>query len=127
MAVVAAFIAALFGIMTLYSGGGVLFFDGSARAAAGDYVPFVLWFNFLAGFAYIVAGAGLFLWRQWAVKLSLFIALATLLVFAAFGIHILAGGLFEMRTVGAMALRSAVWLAIGLFARARWKAEQAPE
>ena len=62
----------------------------SARAAAGDYVPFVLWFNFLAGFAYIVAGAGLFLWRQWAVKLSLFIALATLLVFAAFGIHILA-------------------------------------
>ena len=39
---------------------------GAARQAAGHYVPFVLWFNFLAGFAYIVAGVGLWMRRRWA-------------------------------------------------------------
>jgi len=121
MAVVAAIVAALFGLLTLWSGGAILFFDGPARAAAGDYVPFVLWFDFVAGFAYILAGVGLFLWRQWAVTLSLLIAAATLVVFAAFGLHIVLGGAYEPRTVGAMVLRCAVWLAIALFARRAWK------
>ena len=51
----AIFIAIVFGIMTIKSGGAVLFTDGEARLAAGDYVSFVLWFNFLAGFLYVVA------------------------------------------------------------------------
>ncbi|HCF2751418.1 TPA: hypothetical protein NIB35_006709, partial [Pseudomonas aeruginosa] len=50
-----------FGLLTLREGGAVLFVDGAARQAAGHYVPFVLWFNFLAGFAYIVAGVGLWM------------------------------------------------------------------
>ncbi|VAW18606.1 hypothetical protein MNBD_ALPHA09-2354 [hydrothermal vent metagenome] len=120
LAVVAAAVAVLFGGMTLFSGGSVLFIDGPARAAAGAYLPLVLWFNFLAGFAYIIAGVGLYLWRGWAVTLSLAIAGATLAVFAIFGWHILGGGEYETRTLGAMALRSAVWLAIGLYARYAW-------
>lgn len=51
--------AILFGLLTLKEGGFVLFFDGPAREAAGSYVPFVLWFNFSAGFAYVAAGIGL--------------------------------------------------------------------
>ncbi len=113
-------IAIVFGIMTLFSGGSVLFVDGAARAGAGHYVPFVLWFNFLAGFFYIIAGIGLFLWRGWAVKLALLIAMATLLVFVAFGIHIAGGGAWEMRTVGAMVLRSGLWLVIAFVAKAAW-------
>ncbi|MDP6882721.1 MAG: hypothetical protein QF830_01170 [Rhodospirillales bacterium] len=62
-AVALAFVAAAFGLVTLKSGGEVLFFEGAGRQAAGDYVSFVVWFNFLAGFAYIVAAAGLALWR----------------------------------------------------------------
>ncbi len=50
-----------FGLLTIKEGGTVLFGDEVASAAAGSYVPFVLWFNFLAGFSYAVAGAGL--WR----------------------------------------------------------------
>ena len=45
----ASIVAIVFGLMTIISGGSVLFIE-SARRAAGDYVPFVLWFNFLAGF-----------------------------------------------------------------------------
>jgi hypothetical protein len=33
-------------------------------------------------------------------------------VFIAFGVHIFLGGAFEDRTVGAMIIRSAVWIAI---------------
>ena len=121
--IIMAIIAVLFGILTLKSGFDVLFIDGPARVAAGDYVPFVLWFNFYAGFAYILAGVGLFLWHPWAVNLSVMIAVATLLVTIAFGIHILSGGGYEMRTVGAMVLRSSVWLAIASFTFKRLKKE----
>jgi len=55
-------IAVVFGLLTIKSGGMVLFTEGDAHQAAGNYVPFVLWFNFLAGFVYILAGIGL--WRQ---------------------------------------------------------------
>ena len=109
-------IAIVFGVATLLSGGQVLFGNDAARAAAGAYVPFVLWFNFIAGFAYIVAGAGLMLWRRWAALLALAIAAATVLVAAAFGVHILGGGAYGMRTVAALALRSAVWIAISIIA-----------
>jgi len=108
--------ALAFGALTVFSGGRVLFGPEAARVAAGNYVPFVLWFNFLAGFAYIAAGVGLALWRRWAIWLALGIALATLLVFAAFGLHVAAGGAFERRTVLAMTLRSVFWAAIALLA-----------
>ena len=58
-------VAVVFGLLTIKSGGSVLFIDGVDRQAAGNYVPFVLWFNFLAGFFYIVAGVGLWLQKLW--------------------------------------------------------------
>ena len=100
-------VAVGFGLLTLKEGGTVLFGDEAARAAAGNYVPFVLWFNFLAGFAYVVAGAGLWLQQRWAVWLSAAIATATALTFAAFGVHIYSGGAFELRTVIAMSFADA--------------------
>ncbi len=51
-----------FSLMTIKEGGTILFGDEVARAAAGNYVPFVLWFNFLAGFAYVDSGAA-YEWR----------------------------------------------------------------
>ncbi len=118
---IAAVIAVVFGAMTLYSGGSVLFVDGEARAAAGNYVPFVLWFNFIAGFFYILTGIGLFLWRLWALLLAVALAAVTVLVFAAFGMHIMIGGAYETRTLGAMTLRSVIWLVIAGFAANTWK------
>jgi hypothetical protein len=102
--------------MTILEGGRVLFGGEAARLAAGNYVPFVLWCNFLAGFAYVVAGAGLWVRRRWALWLALAIAVGTAMVFAALGAHILRGGAFEARTVAAMALRTGVWAAISVHA-----------
>jgi hypothetical protein len=109
-------VAILFGLLTIKSGGSVIFVDGPDRLAAGNYMPFVVWFNFLAGFIYLVAGAGLWLKKQWAIRLSIFIAVATLIVFIAFGIAILIGQAYEMRTVAAMSLRTIVWTVISMFA-----------
>ena len=109
---IAAIVAVIFGVMTLVTGGKALFGSAETQALFGAVVGFVLWFNFLAGFGYVAAGAGLWFGRPWAAWLAAAIATATLLVFAAFGVHVALGGAFEARTVGALALRSLVWLAI---------------
>lgn len=111
-----AIMAIVFGVATLFSGGGVLFVDGEGRRAAGHYVSFVVWFNFLAGFFYIVAGAGLLAHKSWAARLAFAIGVATVLLFVAFGLHVAMGGAFERRTVAALALRATVWLATGFAA-----------
>lgn len=109
-------VAVAFGIVTIMVGGNTLFGGLADRAAAGNIVPFVLWFNFAAGFTYMLAGFGIFLWRRWAAPLSAAIAIATVGVFVAFGIHMLLGGAFEPRTIGAMTVRSLVWIVIAVAA-----------
>lgn len=118
-ALASAVVAIAFGLLTLKEGGTVLFGGEAARAAAGHYVSFVLWFNFLAGFAYVVAGFGLWRRQAWAAWLAIVIAASTLLVFVAFLIHIGSGGDWEQRTLVAMILRSGVWLAIAAIASYR--------
>jgi len=105
-----------FGMLTLKEGGTVLFGDEAARTAAGNYVPFVLWFNFISGFAYVIAGVGLWLQQRWAVWLAAGIAVAIVLVFAAFGMHISSGAAYEQRTVIALSLRILVWVVIAVLA-----------
>ncbi len=113
-------IALIFGAMTLFSGGSVLFIDGQARADAGNYVPIIVWFNFIAGFFYIAAGIGIIRWRKWGLTLSGTIFVATVIAFIGLAGHIATGGSYEMRTVIAMALRSFVWLAIVIAVGAAW-------
>lgn len=108
-------ITILFGALTIKAGGQVLFGGATYKEAAGNYVPFVLWFNFTVGFFYLIAGAGIWLCRSWAVRLSLLIFMATVIVFIFFGLYIIKGGEYETRTVIAMSLRSLVWLSIYLF------------
>lgn len=113
---IAAVAAASFGLATIREGGVVLLGDERALHAAGNYVPFVLWFNVLAGFAYVAAGIELWLQKRWAAGLAIAIAAATLAVFAGFGVHVAGGGAYELRTVVAMSLRSVVWFGIALLA-----------
>lgn len=109
-------LALVFGLATIVSGGKVLFGGEAARQAAGNYMPFVVWFNFLAGFAYVTAAVGLVRRQLWAARLSLGIAAATALVFTYFGLFVLMGVSFELRTVGALTLRMVLWTGIAWFA-----------
>ncbi|AOW12523.1 hypothetical protein LPB72_15840 [Hydrogenophaga crassostreae] len=105
-------VAVVFGALTLFSGGQALFGDAEARAAVGQAVGFVLWFNFLAGFVYLLAGLGLWLRQPWARSLAWALVIGTSLVAAAFGLHAWNGGGFEARTVGALVLRLGFWVAV---------------
>ncbi|MEZ5566486.1 MAG: hypothetical protein R3F24_13730 [Gammaproteobacteria bacterium] len=115
----------MFGILTVREGSAVLFWSEAARIAAGQYVPFVLWFNFLAGFAYVGAGIGLWFRQRWAAALAFAIAIATLTTFVALGIHVMAGNAYEQRTIVAMSLRSMVWIVISVVAwRFLWRSQR---
>lgn len=109
-------IAVVFGLLSLKEGGSVLFGVVDARAAAGNYIPFVVWFNFLAGFAYVAAGVGLWMQQRGAVGLAIAIAVATALASVALGFMVLSGTPFEQRTVFAMGLRTVVWTTIAAIA-----------
>ncbi len=117
--------AIAFGVLTVFSGGRALFGGMEARAELGNIVPFVLWFNFLAGFVYVLAGAALLRTKHWAAPMALFLAVSTVLVFLAFAVHIVAGGAFEARTVGALSLRSLFWIVVALVALRAMKATPA--
>ncbi len=114
----AAGFAIVFGLLTLISGGYVLFGGEKAIQIAGNVVGFVLWFNFLAGVCYVLAGLGLLLRKQWAFWLALAVFLSTAGVFVAFGFHVQQGGAYEMRTVLALTFRTTVWAVLAWLA---WK------
>ncbi|RLJ51851.1 hypothetical protein BCF46_2076 [Litoreibacter meonggei] len=109
-----AVVAAVFGLLTIYSGGTALFGSAASKAAVGDAVPLVLWFNFLAGFAYVIGAVTLFQFAPVALRIAWLIGLSTLLVFAIFIVLAITGTPFEWRTIGAMVLRSGFWLAIAV-------------
>lgn len=105
-------LAFLFGLVTLFKSAGVLFGPQAARDAVGDFVPFVVSFNFIAGFFYVAASIGI--WRRlgWAFGLGLTILVGTILTATAFGIHVFNGGCYEMQTVGALGIRACFWFVV---------------
>ncbi len=109
----AAVFAILFGALTVASGGSALF----AGLDMGAVIGFVLWFNFLAGFAYVLAGIGLWSGKKWAAWLAAGLAGATFLIALAFVVQVLGGQPYETRTVGALVLRVAIWAWIAYVAR----------
>lgn len=117
---VAAALAIAFGVLTVMSGGSTL----AGLVALEAVVPFVLWFNFLAGFAYVAGGVALWSGSRLALPLALAILAATLAVFALLGLRIAAGGSYAPRTLAAMTLRTGFWAAIAWTA---WKAGPARE
>ena len=110
-------VALIFGVLTVFSGGSVLFGGDAAQAWAGNYVNFVVWFNFVAGVFYVCAAIGLWLGKAWAVGLSALIAILTAVVALRFAAVVLGGAPFEMRTVGALALRFAFWTVAAMAAK----------
>ncbi len=86
----------------------------AVKSAAGDAVPVVLWFNFLAGFVYVLGAIALYKFAVWAQRIAWVIGICTALVFVILIALALGGAPFEWRTVGAMTIRSGFWLAIAI-------------
>ncbi len=108
----------LFGLLTVVAGGAVLFNVGDARADAGSIVPVVLWMNFLAGFLYLVAAAGLFGLKPWTVRVLLVAVVLLVIAVIGFVVHLASGEAYEQRTAFALPFRLLVTLF--LYAAARY-------
>lgn len=103
-----AWVALVFGIVSIGAGGRVWLYP-LAREAAGHVVPFVLGFNLIAGFAYVVAGLGLTRDKLWAARLAVAIAACTAAVGLLFALHVSRGGAYEVRTAVALSVRTLFW------------------
>lgn len=98
----------LFGLVTLFMSSSVLFDWFGMREKEGNYVPFIVWTNWLCGILYLISAFGILKNKTW-VKFTLLISLL-ILILAYFDlfIHINNGGIYETKTVGAMAFRIVV-------------------
>lgn len=104
----------IFGIMTVVSGGRSLFTE-EGIATRGNIVPLVLWFNFIAGFFYLLAGLSTFNIKACVKKLSVVLASLSSIVLIYLIIHIYKGGLYETKTVLAMNFRTFFWIGFAVY------------
>ena len=59
----------LFALLTLFLSGSVIFNLFGIRAKEGNYVPLVVWANFISSILYLAAAYGLFKMKKWSVWL----------------------------------------------------------
>lgn len=109
-----ALIFLVFGFLTIVSGGRSIFSDAGI-AARGNIVPLVLWFNFIAGFFYILAGVSTFKMKSCVKKLSAVLAVLNSVVLLYLVNHIYQGGLYENKTFVAMSFRTVFWIVFAAY------------
>ncbi len=95
----------LFGAVTLFMSSSIIFDWFSIREKEGNYVAGIVWANLVCAILYLVAAYGIFknqTWSRFPLTISLLILI---LAYIGLFIHINNGGLYETKTVGAMAFR----------------------
>ncbi|WP_304342667.1 hypothetical protein [Chryseobacterium koreense] len=102
----------IFGLMTVIIGGSVIFDLFGMRAKEGNFVPIVLHINFICGFLYLLSAYAINTKKSWTLK-PLAMALV-LLILAWIGLwhHIEENGLYEQKTIYAMAFRTILTLTL---------------
>lgn len=108
---ISAIVAAIFGILTLIAGGRILLGLGKAGYAV---VQPVLLFNTIMGALYLLTAVFIVRSSDWARPLALFIAAANVIVLLSIIVMRSTGGTVANETMGAMTLRSVVWVVIAV-------------
>jgi len=111
-----ALVLAAFGGLTVFMAGSVIFDLFGIRAKEGNYVPFIVWTNFLAGWAYLMAAYGFIKEKKWTFGLLISFLVILIAAFVGLKMHIEAGGIYEERTVKAMMFRMAVTAVMSMIA-----------
>lgn len=105
MLTVSAVVSLLFGLITVFTSGSVLFDLFGVREQQGNFVPFAVTGNFLIGFLYLWVAYGFFKSKYWTPSLLFFVISALLVLFSAFLLHGFFGGIYESKTVYAFIFR----------------------
>jgi len=112
----AALILALFGLLTLFMGGSVIFDLFDMRQKEGNFVLFVVWTNFICGFIYLFAAYSFFNYKKWTITLLIITVLILVLTLTRLLYYINIGGIYETKTIGAMLFRIAMTIVFILLA-----------
>lgn len=100
----------VFALLTLFLSGSVLFDWYGIQAKKSNYVPFVVWSNFLSSGFYLSAAYGLFKQKIWAVRPLIVSVLILAAALVGLFVHIEADGQYETKTIGALVFRTAITL-----------------
>ncbi len=95
----------VFGLLTLFLSTSIIFDLFEIRAKEGQYVPFVVWANFISAFCYLFGAYGFFNGKKWTTSVLSFSAIILIAAFVGLLIHINLGGLFETKTISALTFR----------------------
>ncbi|MEO9210571.1 MAG: hypothetical protein ABI208_05705 [Ginsengibacter sp.] len=107
-------IIALFGIATLFMSTSVIFNLFNIREKEGNYVLFVVYANLICSILYLASAYGFFTKKKWTV-ITLVTSIGVLiLAFIGLGIYIFSGGIYELKTIDAMALRTLLTVGFAL-------------
>ena len=100
----------VFALLTLFLSSSVIFDWFGIRAKEGNYVPLVVWANFMVSFLYLLASYGYLFLKKWSLSVMLIAAIILVLAYIGLFIYINNDGLYESRTIGAMLFRILVTL-----------------
>ena len=104
------FVLTIFGLVTVFMSSSVLFDWFGIREKEGNYVPFVVIANFICGFLYLIAAFGIFKDKKWSPYLLILAFIILVITFIALYFHISSGGIYETKTVKALAFRTVLTL-----------------
>lgn len=107
---------AIFGFATFFASSAILLDLFGVRETEGNYVPFIVFTNFIVSLLYLVAVYGFLKNKILAIKLLLASLVILIVAFAGLWVHIWSGGLYETKTIGAMAFRIIVTIGFAVVA-----------
>jgi len=102
----------LFGALTLFLSTSVIFDLFGIRVREGNYVPVVVWANFIVSILYVQAAAGLMAHKRWTLNVLFMAVLILVGACIAFGWHVFRGGIHEQKTIGALTFRTLFTLSL---------------
>ena len=101
---------AVFGLITLFLSGSIIFDLFGVRAKEGNYVLVVVWANFICSFLYLFGAYGFFAAKKWVIRPLVLSVIILVAASVGFFIHMNSGGLYETKTIGALIFRITVTL-----------------
>jgi ABC-type Na+ efflux pump permease subunit len=99
---------AIFGMLTLYLSGSLIFDLFGVRETQGNYVSFVVWANFISSLIYFSVAVGLWNKKAWTIKWLLVSIIILVTTYIVFWVYILLDGVYEEKTVFAVPFRIGV-------------------
>lgn len=105
-----------FGLLSLFMSASVIFDLFGIREKEGNYVPFVVWANFICSFLYLFAAKGFLKSRLWTKVVLVVASIILIITFLALKSHISDGGIYEEKTISAMIFRIIITLIFSLIA-----------